>query len=240
MTEKNGFAEALVKFRKEKGMTQKELASKLNVSDKAVSRWETGKNYPDIETLKKLAELLDITINDLLKGNLKLTKKKSPYKKVIAAAVIILLAVYMFPFYNWLKVTGDNFYGAKDASYVLFRGVPTHHMKAANIIDAAEMPFSDLGLSAEEAKKKYGRLSRYCITSDYKDVVKEKHKLKVWSVILNTYTSEYDGYIWVCYSQEGLNEKGELSTGCWEVPALWCLEKDENGEWYVSDIKESP
>lgn len=51
MTEKNSFGESLVEFRKAKGMTQKDLAEKLNVSDKAISRWETGKNYPDIETL---------------------------------------------------------------------------------------------------------------------------------------------------------------------------------------------
>lgn len=46
MADKNDFAEALVRLRKEREMTQKDLAMKLNVSDKAVSRWETGKNYP--------------------------------------------------------------------------------------------------------------------------------------------------------------------------------------------------
>ena len=45
------FGKMIVRLRKEKGMTQKQLAEMLNVSDKAVSRWENGKNYPDIETM---------------------------------------------------------------------------------------------------------------------------------------------------------------------------------------------
>ena len=53
-------------LRKEKGLTQKELALMLDVTDKAVSRWETAKNYPDIETLEKLAAALGVSISELL------------------------------------------------------------------------------------------------------------------------------------------------------------------------------
>jgi transcriptional regulator with XRE-family HTH domain len=42
-------------LRKEKGMTQKQLSEKLNVSDKAISRWETGRGFPDIESLQALS-----------------------------------------------------------------------------------------------------------------------------------------------------------------------------------------
>lgn len=55
-------------LRKEKGLTQKQLAERLNVTDKAVSRWETGKGYPDIEILVRLCEELDISLNELLSG----------------------------------------------------------------------------------------------------------------------------------------------------------------------------
>lgn len=54
--------------RKRKSLTQKQLADLLNVTDKAVSRWETGKGYPDIETLKALSEKLDVSLNELLSG----------------------------------------------------------------------------------------------------------------------------------------------------------------------------
>lgn len=56
--------------RKAKGFTQKDLAEKLNVTDKAVSKWETGKGYPDIEILEALSDIFDVTINDILSGEI--------------------------------------------------------------------------------------------------------------------------------------------------------------------------
>lgn len=55
-------------LRKEKGWTQVELADKLGVTDKAVSRWETGKGFPDISLMKPISETLEITVNELLVG----------------------------------------------------------------------------------------------------------------------------------------------------------------------------
>lgn len=52
--------------RKEKNMTQLELAQKLKVTDKAVSRWERGKGFPDISLLVPLSEALDITVLELM------------------------------------------------------------------------------------------------------------------------------------------------------------------------------
>lgn len=55
-------------LRKERGMTQKELADKINVTDKAVSRWETGKGFPEPSTLRLLAEALGTSITELVNG----------------------------------------------------------------------------------------------------------------------------------------------------------------------------
>lgn len=55
--------------RKQKNMTQKDMAKYLNVSDKAVSKWERGESYPEITTLPKLALLLELTIDELLLGS---------------------------------------------------------------------------------------------------------------------------------------------------------------------------
>ena len=55
-------------FRKQSGMTQAELADKLNYSDKAVSKWERGESMPDVLTLVQLAELFGVRMNDLV-GN---------------------------------------------------------------------------------------------------------------------------------------------------------------------------
>lgn len=54
--------------RKEKGMTQKELADLLNITDKAVSKWERDIACPDTQTLPRLAQLLDLSIEALLSG----------------------------------------------------------------------------------------------------------------------------------------------------------------------------
>ncbi|WP_052169825.1 helix-turn-helix domain-containing protein [Pseudobutyrivibrio ruminis] len=55
-------------MRKEKGLTQKQLADQVGVSDKAVSRWETGKGLPDTSIMPELCKALDINVNELLSG----------------------------------------------------------------------------------------------------------------------------------------------------------------------------
>ena len=98
----NDFGKTIVQLRKEKGLTQKELADKLNVSDKAVSRWETGKNYPDIETLQRLAVVLEVSVNGLLSGELKLAKKVGKRKKNVIVTLVIFLLLYLFPVQGYL------------------------------------------------------------------------------------------------------------------------------------------
>ena len=55
-------------LRKEKNLTQKQLAEILKVSDKAISRWETGKGFPDVTSLVALSEFFGISVNELLAG----------------------------------------------------------------------------------------------------------------------------------------------------------------------------
>ena len=54
--------------RKEKNITQSELAEKLNITDRAISKWENGKCTPDVGTMPELCKILNITINDLFSG----------------------------------------------------------------------------------------------------------------------------------------------------------------------------
>lgn len=58
----------IAKLRSEREMTQKELSEALNVSDKAISRWETGKGYPDVSSLMALSEFFSVSVNELLSG----------------------------------------------------------------------------------------------------------------------------------------------------------------------------
>lgn len=61
-------------LRKEKNMSQMDLAKKLGVTDRAISKWENGKGMPDLSLMQPLCKELDITINDLLSGE-KIDKK---------------------------------------------------------------------------------------------------------------------------------------------------------------------
>lgn len=56
----------LVSLRKKNGMTQMELAERLNISRQAISRWEAGAAFPSLDNLRLLSELYGVTINDLL------------------------------------------------------------------------------------------------------------------------------------------------------------------------------
>ena len=63
-----GFISAL---RKANGMTQKDLAERLNVSDKSVSRWECDEGAPDLSLIPVIAEIFDVTCDELLRGERK-------------------------------------------------------------------------------------------------------------------------------------------------------------------------
>ena len=105
-------------IRKEKGLTQKELGEKLFVTDKAVSKWERGLSLPDITLLNKLADILDVEVNDILVGK-KNTKRKinieeeldnitkelnrrnrNKIKKIIILIVILLFIIAYITFRN--------------------------------------------------------------------------------------------------------------------------------------------
>ena len=79
------FHKKLQELRKHKGLTQEELAEKLYVSRAAVSKWESGRGYPNIDSLKDIARFYSVTIDELLSGSEVLTiaeeeqKQKSSY-----------------------------------------------------------------------------------------------------------------------------------------------------------------
>ncbi len=62
------FYEKLQELRKQKGVTQEELAEKLFVSRTAISKWESGRGYPNIESLKAISKFFGVTIDELLSG----------------------------------------------------------------------------------------------------------------------------------------------------------------------------
>lgn len=79
--------------RKEKNMTQLELAQELKVTDKAVSRWERGKGFPDISLLVPLAEALDITVLELMNSEKREKRMEDFSEESIKDMVIHVAAI---------------------------------------------------------------------------------------------------------------------------------------------------
>lgn len=87
----NTMGEMIAALRKEKGMTQQELADQMGVTDKAVSKWERNISCPDVAVLPRLAELFGITVDELM--NLEPKKTDAPKEDVHAIIVLILRAM---------------------------------------------------------------------------------------------------------------------------------------------------
>ena len=113
---KSNISTNLIKYRKLSGLTQYDLALKLNYSDKAVSKWERGEALPDILILHKIATLFGITVNDLLASPEEYKKPVASQKKKINTLVITLLAIGLvwlvstsiFVFFNMFDLLKDK------------------------------------------------------------------------------------------------------------------------------------
>ena len=100
--------ETISSLRKKKGMTQNELAEKMNVTDKAVSKWERDLSCPDINTISKLADILDVSVEELLKAKKKdnsNTKMKDLLNLIFRAVALAMgIAVVILNILNQIDV----------------------------------------------------------------------------------------------------------------------------------------
>ncbi len=80
----------IAKCRKEQNLTQAQLAEKLNITDRAISKWETGKSMPDSSIMLELCAILGISVNELLSGERIETKHSENYEKKAEENLIAL------------------------------------------------------------------------------------------------------------------------------------------------------
>ena len=97
------FNEKLQELRKHKGLTQEELAELLFVSRTTVSKWESGRGYPNIDSLKAIARFFGVTIDELLSGDELLTiaekdteQKENHIRDLVFGLLDISVAVFFF------------------------------------------------------------------------------------------------------------------------------------------------
>ena len=80
------FGDFIKELRKERNLTQKELGEKINITDKAISKWERGISFPDIAVLKDLADFFNVDVSELLNGK-RGTKQEIDVEKTIQEAI---------------------------------------------------------------------------------------------------------------------------------------------------------
>ena len=114
------FHEKLQELRKRKGLTQEELAQVLFVSRTAVSKWESGRGYPNIESLKAIAKFFAVTVDELLSGDelLTIAEEDTRQKENRIRALV---------------------FGLLDCSVAMFLFLPLFGRKADGIIQAVSL-----------------------------------------------------------------------------------------------------
>ena len=101
------FNEKLQELRKQRGLTQEELAEKLYVSRTAISKWESGRGYPNIESLKAIAKFFSVTVDELLSTDEILTiaeednkRKETHFRDLMYGLLDLSIAMLLFlPFF---------------------------------------------------------------------------------------------------------------------------------------------
>ena len=102
------FSKKLQELRKQKGLTQEELAKSLYVSRTAISKWESGRGYPSIDSLKEIAKFFCVTVDQLLSGEEVLTiaqedqkQKQSHFRDLVFGLLDLSLVMFLFlPFFG--------------------------------------------------------------------------------------------------------------------------------------------
>ncbi len=107
------FGEKLKKLRTDKNLTQDELAEKLYVTRTAISKWESDRGYPNIESLKQIAKFFSITIDKLLSGDELLTiaeeenkQKERHFRDLVFGLLDLSIAMFFFLPFFWQEIDG--------------------------------------------------------------------------------------------------------------------------------------
>ena len=108
----------IAECRKEKNMTQQELADKLGVTDRAISHWENGRRLPDYSLLKDLCDVLSISINELFSGE-KISKEDYETKAEE----------------NMSKLINDNYSEKKKINWIIAISVAVVYLSISIIFD---------------------------------------------------------------------------------------------------------
>ncbi len=150
------------KYRTELGLSQEELAEKVYVTRQTVSNWETGKSYPDIHSLLLLGTLFDLSLDQLIKGDLETMKeiineqevKKFNRYSTILSVLFALAIASAVPLFMWLEVYAFIPFGVIWAVTLFFAFKVDKLKKANNIRTYKEIVAFSEGRKLDEIDKR--------------------------------------------------------------------------------------
>ena len=135
------FNEKLQELRKRNGLTQEELAEKLYVSRTAISKWESGRGYPNIESLKAIAKFFSVTVDELLSTDEILTiaeednkRKEKRFRDLIYGLLDLSIAMLLF-----LPLFAEKADGAIQSVSLIALGGVQSYLKVAYLIAVTVM-----------------------------------------------------------------------------------------------------
>ena len=225
----------IAKLRNEKNMTQQELAYKIGVTDRAISKWENGRGLPDISLIQPLCKELDITINELLSGEkikkeeyqkksedniintLDYSKKRIKRIKIITIFIITLIILILFTFFI------IDVKRMKDNKPVIFSTWGFKYVPPINI----------------EENKIYLKIKEYIVEKGdneikYHDNEKTFTSMRVY--LLEEKETYYYVYAWVMEASYYLENNVILKDSASSIPYKFKVEKINN-EYKVVDSR---
>ena len=150
------FNEKLQELRKNKGLTQEELAEALYVSRTAISKWESGRGYPSIDSLKEIAKYFSVTIDELLSTDEVLTiaeKDNKQKEKHLTSLVFGLLDISVLMFF-FLPFFGQKSKGiVREVSLLSLNGIATYLRIAYYVIVISIAIYGILTLTFQGCQK---------------------------------------------------------------------------------------
>lgn len=110
----NSFDKNLKHLRTQRNLKQEDLAERLNVTRQTVSGWETGRRQPDLDTLKKLAEALDVDLHELIYGNkpgaYPRFQRKYVIRTTVFGSIVAILLLFRLLIFPYLKIMLNTFH----------------------------------------------------------------------------------------------------------------------------------
>lgn len=155
-------AETIRQLREAKGLTQKQLAAQLSVSDKTISKWETGRGLPDIGILMELAAVLGVSVQELLTGDCQINRNRS--------SNIIRTKFYVCPVCgNVIQSVGEGAYSCCGISLPALEAEEPDEAHGISV----EISDGDYYVTMEHPMEKSHYISFFCaVHSDRAELVK--------------------------------------------------------------------